>query len=172
MKRKTKLLLLPLLLGAFLFLSETVHAQKYTIAAGWRAGSATNGIAVKLVPIEGLAIEGIYGFYPFGQSITGLIESHHSVFGIRRLQVYAGAGAHYRMNYMDGVFTDPINGTFEAISPPGTRGWGLDGIVGIELKLPILPVVISADVKPMIEWTNFGGSLRSLDPGVGLKVAF
>ena len=172
MKRKIKLLVLPLLLGAFLFISETAQAQNYRFAAGWRAGTTTNGISVKLVPIQGLALEGIYGVYPYGQSITGLIESHSCVFGWRRLQMYAGAGAHYRFNYMDGVFTDPINGTFEVIAPPGTRGWGLDAILGIELKLPLLPVAISADVKPMVEWTDFGARFMAFDPGVGIKVAF
>ena len=172
MKRKMKLLLLPLLFGAAMLLSQTAQAQKYTIAAGWRSGWTTNGISAKLVPVKGVAIEGIYGLYPYGQSITGLVESHSCVFGMRALQMYAGAGAHYRFNYMDGVYTDPFNGTFEVNAPPGTRGWGLDAVLGIEWKLPILPIAVSAEVKPMVEWANSGASFTSLDPGVGIKLAF
>lgn len=171
MKRKIKLYLVPIFALALVFFGSDAHAQKYKFAAGWRAGG-TNGITLKVVPVQGLAIEGIYGIYPYGESITGLIESHSPIFCIRALQMYGGLGAHYRFNYMDGRFSDPINGTFEVFAPPGTRGWGLDAVAGVELKLPLLPIAISAEVKPMVEWTNAGAFFYSLDPGLGLKIAF
>lgn len=171
MKRKLKFLLVPILALIIMMAPDHADAQKYRIAAGWRAGG-TNGITMKLVPVKGLAIEGIYGIYPYGQSLTGMIESHRPILCIQALQLYTGIGGHYRFNYMSGRFSDPINGTFEVDAPPGTRGWGLDAVAGIELKLPILPIAISAEVKPMIEWTNAGAYFWGIDPGLGLKVAF
>lgn len=172
MKRKMKKLwMLPLVLLMVICCAQESQAQKYTIAAGWRAGGS-NGVTVKVVPIKGIAIEGIYGVYPYGRAITALVESHSPVFCIRALQVYAGAGAHYRLDYRDGRYTDPINGTFEVIAPAGTRGWGLDAVAGIELKLPLLPIAVSAEVKPMVEWSNAGAMFYGLDPGIGIKVAF
>lgn len=171
MKRKMKFLMLPIFAMILMLTPNEVDAQKYRIAAGWRAGG-TNGITLKVVPVQGFAIEGIYGIYPYGQSLTGMIESHSPILCIRALQMYAGVGAHYRFNYMDGTFSDPINGTFEVNAPPGTKGWGLDAVAGVELKLPLLPIAVSAEVKPMIEWTNAGASFWGLDPALGLKLAF
>lgn len=173
MKQKTKIALLPLLLGMMLiFGANKVQAQKYTIAAGWRAGGGPNGITLKLVPVKGFAIEGIYGIYPFGESVTVMLERSRPILCIQALQVYTGIGGHRRFNYQSGLYTDPINGTFEAIAPPGTNGWGIDAVAGIELKIPLLPVAVSAEVKPMVEWTNAGAMLYSLDPALGLKVVF
>lgn len=172
MKRKMKQLwTLPLLALVMLLMAGEVHAQKYTVAAGWRAGG-TNGVTLKVVPVQGIAVEGIFGVYPYGRSLTALVQSSSPVFCIRALQVYAGAGGHYRFDYRNGIYSDPINGTFEVIAPPGTRGWGLDAVAGIELKLPLLPIAVSAEVKPMVEWTNAGHWFYGLDPGLGIKLAF
>lgn len=168
-----KLLLASLMTMVFsLTAANFAQAQKYRFAAGWRAGSMTNGVTVKVIPVKGVALEGILNVYPYGPSIGGMIERTRPVLCIEALQVYAGVGAHYRWAYMDGEYFDPINGWFAAYAPPGTRGVGLDAVAGIELKIPLLPVAISAEVKPMIEWTDMGGVLYGLDPGLGLKVAF
>ena len=173
MKKFTKISILPLLLGMMmLFGANEIKAQKYTIAAGWRAGGGPNGVTLKVVPVKGFAIEGIYGIYPFGESLTVMLERSRPVLCIQALQVYTGIGAHRRFNYRSGIYSDPINGTFEAIAPPGTHGWGIDAIAGIELKIPLLPVAVSAEVKPMVEWNNAGNILYGLDPALGLKVAF
>lgn len=171
MKRKLKMILLPVLMLLAVMMTESVQAQKYTVAVGWRAGG-TNGISLKLVPVKGIALEGIYGIYPYGESITGMLESHSPIFCIRALQVYVGAGAHYRFNYRSGIFSDPVNGTIAVNPPPGTKGWGLDAVAGIELKLPFLPLALSAELKPMIEWTDAGGRLMGMDPGLGVKIVF
>ncbi|MEM7040703.1 MAG: hypothetical protein AAF570_27325 [Bacteroidota bacterium] len=165
-----------LLAGMMVMLSfliaEPVQAQKYTVAAGWRAGAMTNGITLKVVPIKGIAVEGTLGMYPYGTSVGGLIMKSNPILCIRALQVYYGVGGHYRFNYQDMVFSDPINGTVDAPAPPGTRGVGVDAVAGIELKIPLLPIAVSAEVKPMIEWTDHRAYFYGLDPGLGIKVVF
>lgn len=173
MKPIKKLMKFPLILGMLMILGSTgLLAQKYTIAAGWRAGQGPNGIAVKIVPVKGFAIEGTYGIYPFGESATITLQRSRPILCIRRLQFYTGVGAHRRFNYRSGRYTDPINGTFEAIAPPGNTGWGLDAVAGIELKLPIFPILLNAEIKPMVEWSDQGSMLYGLEPAIGIKVAF
>ncbi|MEM0996309.1 MAG: hypothetical protein AAGN35_04480 [Bacteroidota bacterium] len=165
-----------LALLAFVFLSllifQTANAQNYRVAIGWRAGSMTNGIALKVIPKQGLAIEGTLNLYPYGSAIGATVQSSHSLFCIRALQIYGGVGAHYRWNYFAGEFYDPINGNFAVVPPPGNRGVGLDAVAGVELKIPLLPIAISAEVKPNVEFTDLGNVFYGLDPGVGIKVAF
>ncbi|HHG84274.1 MAG TPA: hypothetical protein ENJ82_05945 [Bacteroidetes bacterium] len=155
-----------------LFLAPTVQAQKYRLAVGWRAGAITNGVTVKLVPFRGLALEGTLNVYPYGPSIGGMLISTKSVLCIEALQVYTGIGGHYRWAYASGRYLDPINGEFTAIAPPGNRGAGLDVVVGVELKIPLLPIAVSAELKPMLEVTDLGGMLYGLDPGLGVKLTF
>lgn len=147
---------------------QQAAAQKYTLAVGWRAGFTT-GVTAKVVPIDGIAVEGILGLYPMGTSIGGLIEKHSPLFCIKALQTYIGVGAHYRFAYDGGLFP---NETFGIVPPPGTRGWGLDAVAGIELKIPLLPIAISAEVKPMVEFTDARAVMYSLDPAFGVKLAF
>lgn len=162
-----------LILGLLgLFLAPSAHAQNYRAAIGWRAGSMTNGVTLKLVPIRGLALEGTLNVYPYGPSIGGMLISTKPVLCIEALQVYAGVGGHYRWAYSDGEYIDPINGHFVAYAPPGNNGVGVDAVAGIELKLPLLPIAINAELKPMVEWTDLGGILYGLDPGLGIKLTF
>ncbi len=173
MNKLKKFSILPLLFGLMIILgANELHAQKYKVAAGWRAGGGPNGITLKLVPVKGFAIEGIYGVYPFGESVTVMLQRSRPIFCIQALQLYTGVGAHRRFNYRSGLYSDPINGTFEAIAPPGSSGWGVDAVAGIELKIPLLPIAVSAEVKPMVEWTNAGAIMYGLDPALGLKLAF
>lgn len=167
------LLLSGLMIGmlAILF-APTLKAQKYRMAVGWRAGSMTNGVTLKVVPVKGIALEGTLNLYPYGPSIGGMIERHKPVLCIQALQVYMGVGGHYRWAYNNLVFADPINGIVDAPPPPGTRGIGLDAVAGIELKIPLLPIAVSVELKPMIEWTDQRAVLFGLDPGLGIKMVF
>ena len=89
MRHYKKFLAFSFLLGLLLYSSTSVQAQRYTIAAGWRSGMETNGISVKLVPVQGIGIEGIYNFFPLGHSVPGKEQSTSSVYGRERLQMYA-----------------------------------------------------------------------------------
>lgn len=166
------------ILAAFAFsllsivMVQEASAQKYRVAAGWRAGTMSNGVTLKIIPVRGIAVEGMLNLYPYGPSVGMTVQSTHPVFCIEALQLYGGVGAHYRFGYYSGDYYDPLNGFYTVIPPAGTRGVGLDAIAGVELKLPLLPIAISAEVKPNIEFTNFGNVFYGLDPGVGIKIAF
>lgn len=148
-------------------------AQKYTVAAGWRFSGVTRGIDVKVVPVDGFAVEGIVGFHPVGNSATLLLEKNRCLI-FKSLQLYTGIGGHARWNVADGIYVGgPLSGTREFVTDPVANvGIGLDVIGGIEWKLPLLPAAISADVKPMVELTPNGSIMYGLDPGVGLKIVF
>ena len=49
---------------------------------------------------------------------------------------------------------------------------GLDGIVGLEYKIPEIPFAISLDMKPLIEIDGNGYFYFAFDPGFGLKFTF
>ena len=78
MKHSKKNIVFPFLLGLMLWLgSGDLLAQKYRVAAGWRAGGGPNGISLKIVPVRGFAMEGIFGIYPLGESATLLLQQDH-----------------------------------------------------------------------------------------------
>ena len=104
MKKISKITILPLLLGMMLiFGAQELQAQKYKVAAGWRAGGGPNGVTLKVVPVKGFAIEGTYGIYPFGESLTVMFQRSRPIFCIQALQVYTGIGGHRRFNYRSGL---------------------------------------------------------------------
>lgn len=173
MKFKQTSLLLAFMMLFSLGLMTTASAQKYTVAAGWRFSGVTNGLDVKVVPVDGFAVEGILGFHPVGNSATILLEKNRCLI-FKSLQLYTGAGVHTRWNTQDGIYVGgPLSGTvIDATRPIANVGLGVDVIGGIEWKLPILPVAISADVKPMVELTPGGSVMYGLDPGFGAKIVF
>ena len=173
MKFKQTCLFLAFTVLFSLGLMTTASAQKYTVAAGWRFSGVTNGLDVKVVPRDGMAIEGIVGFHPVGNSATLLVEKNRCLI-FKSLQLYTGVGAHTRWNVQDGIYVGgPFSGTIvnatESVAPVGL---GVDVIGGVEWKLPLLPVAISADVKPMVELTPGGDVMYGLDPGFGAKIVF
>jgi hypothetical protein len=48
----------------------------------------------------------------------------------------------------------------------------MDGIIGIEYKIAPIPLAVSLDMKPFFEMNTNGRAYLSLDPGIGVKVAF
>lgn len=171
MKSIRKQLLTLTALLALILLATPSQAQKYRAAVGWRAGVMTNGVSLKIKAHEGSVVEGILSMYPTGTSLTLLGEKHTPLI-FRNLQLYAGMGLHWRFNYQNFEIYDPFFGTYYDVAPPGDYGAGLDAILGIELKFPVLPIAISADIKPMIEISNQGSVIYGWDPGIGLKLTF
>lgn len=153
-------------LSAFIFLTNTTFAQlDYNTAIGLRAGE-TSGLTLKKA-MGGNALEGIIGLWGSGISITGLYEWVAPT-NIGGLNWYYGLGGHvaFGTGY---YYYKSRRGDFYA-----SRGYGLgiDGIVGIEYKIPSAPIAFSLDFKPYIEFYSGGRAFGSLDPGLGIKVAF
>lgn len=132
--------LLPLL-GLGLVAARPATAQKYRTAAGLRLSPGQYGLTVQQKFLPGATLEGLALAGTREVSATVLAERHFGILG-PSLNYYLGAGGHVG-NHKD----------------TGTFG-GLDGIVGVEYKVALTRLVISADFKPSIEfgsddWARF-----------------
>jgi len=110
-------------------------AQKYITAAGVRLGGSNYGLTVQQLVASRVTIEGIAGLGQREYSGTVLGEYHFGILG-PSLNYYFGAGGHLGHNKDTGGFS------------------GLDGIVGVEYKVAFLPVALSFDFKPSLEFGN------------------
>lgn len=148
-------------------LSTALNAQlDYGTAIGLRAGG-TSGLTVK-GSMGDRAVEGIIGIWNYGFTITGLYEwiTPTSASG---LNWYYGVGGHVAVNTGYHYWYDSRRDRYYR---NGGFGLGIDGIVGIEYKIPRAPIAFSLDLKPFIELNTAGGMYGALDPGLGIKVAF
>ncbi|WP_310391967.1 hypothetical protein [Hymenobacter sp.] len=114
-------------------LAQPAAAQKYRTAAGVRSGGGNYGLTVQQLVIPKTTLEGLALLAPRERSATLLAERHFGILG-PSLNYYFGAGAHFGRHKDDGTF------------------WGFDGVVGAEYKIAFLPLVLSLDFKPTIEY--------------------
>ncbi len=114
-------------------------------------------------------MEGIVGFWRHGLSTTILIEKHVPAFNVSGMNWYYGGGGHvafHNDNYVRDYYGRKV---FYA---DGQMGLGVDGIFGLEYKIPAIPFALSLDVKPFVEVNTQGGVGMALDGALGIKVAF
>ncbi|CAN5802222.1 hypothetical protein BH24BAC1_BH24BAC1_16370 [soil metagenome] len=123
---RIKILLFFLVLAG---LSPTAVAQKYRTAAGVRIGKSDYGLTVQQKLFERTTIEGLAGFGEREARATVLLEQHFPIIG-KPFNYYLGAGAHMGTLKEYGGF------------------YGVDAIAGVEMKLPLFPLVASVDIKP------------------------
>ncbi|WKV10946.1 hypothetical protein [Marivirga harenae] len=109
--------------------SFSVVAQKYGTAIGPRIGESRFGISVKQRILPSFTAEAMTELQSDAYQFTILPKYHLPITG-EGLNIFFGAGAH-------------IGGLKEF---GATYGYDLMG--GIEWKIPALPLVIGADVKP------------------------
>ena len=124
-----------LLLLAGGLLARSAAAQKYTTALGARLGGNNYGITLQQRVASRVTIEAIAGLGQREYSGTVLGEYHFGILG-PSLNYYFGAGGHLGHHKEEGNFS------------------GLDGLVGVEYKVAFLPVVLSFDFKPTIEFKS------------------
>jgi hypothetical protein len=75
-----------------------------------------------------------------GIRVTGLYELHYEIRGVDGLRWYIGAGAHITM------YSEDINETYA-----GKNYIGIDGVLGLDYKVPGAPLNLSLDWQPSIE---------------------
>lgn len=157
------------LLLSFLFVQniqaqDTYNSSTYTQAIGGRFGVA-NGITYKHFLYEGQAIEGILNFQgnrSYSQfKLLGLYQIHQPILFLDApgLNWYFGGGGglgSYR--YKNRLIDD--NSGF-ALS--------VDGVIGIDYKIPTAPIALSLDWKPALELTPNTGMRFD---GFGLSARF
>lgn len=149
-----------------------VDQNNYKTAIGLRAGE-TSGLTIKQFIGGQNALEGIIGAWNHGFSFTLLYERHTMAFNLESLNWYYGIGGHASVNAGRFIYAynDRNRGRYDYYVP-GTVGFGVDGIFGLEYQIPNTPLATSFDIKPYVEAYNTGGVWMSLDPGIGIKVKF
>lgn len=171
--KKVSIITIFLSLFTFLGMAQTnsslaINSSTYKTAIGLRAGE-TSGLTLKKFVGSTKAVKGIFGFWNNGLSATILFEKYVPAFSINGLNWYYGAGGHIaiqtnRRYYYKNNRKDYYNN--------GDVGLGIDGVVGIEYKIPEIPFALSLDLKPYVEVITRGDYWMSLDPGLGVKVTF
>lgn len=142
-----------------------------SFSIGLRAGE-TSGLTLKKSIASRSAIEGIIGIRHYGGSLTALYEQYAPAFNTPGLNIYYGVGGHlgyYQHHHYFYGYHERYD-WHEHDHFGNTLMLGVDGIVGIEYKLPSAPIAFSFDLKPFLEFGNRGGIFSYLDPGLGVKV--
>ncbi len=151
------------------FKAPPALGNTYSTAIGLRGGE-TSGLTIKHFVGSSTAIEGILGLWNSGFHATVLLEKHVNAFGIESLNWYYGGGGHFAIDNGNKYYGyGRRRGDFYT---NGSFGLGVDGIIGLEFKIPQVPIALSLDLKPYIEVISNGNIWGSLDPGLGVKVAF
>jgi hypothetical protein len=127
----------------FMLFSVYCFAQDYQTGIGLRGGY-TSGITFKHFISEAHAFEVIVGSRWRGVNITGLYEFHRPAFEVEGLNWFYGGGAHI------GVFRGYSGGPWDNFRGEQFMQVGVDGIVGLEYKIPPIPISLSFDIKPML----------------------
>ena len=124
-------------LALLLLAGPAAYAQKYTTALGARFGGGNGGYGLTLQQriFNNTTVEAIGLAAPREWSTTLLAEQHFGILG-PSLNYYFGAGGHAGRNRETGAF------------------YGLDALVGAEYKIPVIPLVVSFDFKPTLEFES------------------
>ncbi|MEM9833272.1 MAG: hypothetical protein AAF944_21745 [Bacteroidota bacterium] len=150
MRFKIMLRLSLITLFANCLLSLTGYAQKYSTAAGLRVDGDLLGITVKQRVFRTIALEGMITGNDTEMRGTLLLENHYPIVG-KGLNFYIGGGGH-------------VGG----INDLGAVA-GVDAIMGAELKIPLLRLLVSADVKPAY---NFVYEQQRLEYSTAISVRY
>ena len=151
-----KLLLLASLVG-FSWMGANAQSMgtTYRTALGVKVWDGA-GISLKHFTEPNTAFEFIGYFYDQGARVTGLYEIHGPISGAPGLKWYIGPGAHvgfYDKKHGDKVFA------------------GIDGVLGLDLKINRAPINFSIDWQPSFEFGANRGFVGSWG-GFGVRYTF
>jgi hypothetical protein len=156
-------------LTVFILVSGAASAQSltgdYRAAIGVRGGP-TSGVTLKFKSRGSSAVEFIGGLWTDWLSLTALYEKNVPAFGVNGMKWYYGGGGH--VSFSTGQY---YNGG-RLYSRGDDYALGVDGIVGLEYKIPPIPFALSVDIKPLIEVYRNGDLYFGLDQGIGVKFTF
>ena len=115
------------------------------------------GITFKTFVAPQNALEVIGYFNKWGTRLTGLYEIHGNISGAPGLRWYVGPGAHIGF-YDRKPFEDEVVA-------------GIDGVLGLDLKINKAPLNLSIDWQPSFEFANGRGFTGSWG-GLGIRYTF
>ncbi|GAB3340059.1 hypothetical protein GCM10027429_27170 [Marivirga atlantica] len=113
----------------FLLVVFSSSAQKYGSALGARIGNENYGLSYRQRILSKFTAEAMMTFQADAFQFTALPKYHLSVIG-EATNLYFGAGAHLGQLKDYGAF------------------YGFNALFGAEVKLPALPITVSADIMP------------------------
>ncbi len=137
-----------LLCGLFLFIGEWALAQQYISAVGIRATRTQFGVTLQQRVLPQSTVEAQLQFGLGKIVLGGLFEIHKPLLS-KGFNYYIGGGYHVGRDLNDGAFSGP------------------DLIAGLELKIPALPLQLSADVKPTFNLN--GGRWFGIETGLAVR---
>lgn len=144
---------------ALLLLATNASAQSmgrsYKTALGVKVWDGA-GISVKSFVNDNNAIEAIGYFWKYGTRITGLYEIHGDLAGAPGLKWYIGPGAHL------GFYNNKYGGGSVI---------GIDGVLGLDLKVNKAPINFSIDWQPAFEFGEARGFNGNWG-GLGIRYTF
>lgn len=113
-------------------------------------------ISVKHFVNDKAALEGLASFWKGGVRITGLYELHYPLLQVDGLQWYIGPGAHI--------------GFYDSNDYDGNVFFGIDGVLGVDYKIPGAPLNVSLDWNPSFEFGD-GAQFQNWG-GLGIRFTF
>lgn len=136
------------------------NAQAQNTSSSYRTALGVKfypgAISIKHFTNSHAAVEGLASFWKGGVRFTGLYELHYPLLQVDGLQWYVGPGAH--IGFYDNKYYD------------GTTFFGVDGVLGIDYKIPGAPLNVSLDWNPSFEFGN-GADFQSWG-GLGIRFTF
>ena len=150
-------------------ITSTTAGQSFTgdyhAAIGLRAGE-TSGVTFKFKSGGASKVELLAGLWSDWLSLTALYEKNVQAFSVDGMNWYYGGGGHVSF----------ATGSYYSSGRHFTRGedyaLGIDGVVGLEYKIPPIPFAVSIDIKPLLEIYRNGDIYVGIDPGIGVKFTF
>jgi len=137
----------------------------YRYAMGVRAGG-TSGFTFKFDTRNTGSVELLAGFWSGWFSLTGLYERNANAFQVEGLMWYYGGGGHLSIETRDHYHERWY------FRRGDNFALGIDGIIGIEYKIPPVPIAVSTDFKPFLEVDTNGHVFFGPDIGMGVKFTF
>ena len=139
-----------------LLVAAAATAQEYDWAVGVRVGGANGGLTVKR-NLGAQAVEiGVALAADNSGRLQALYEWQKPVLA-EGVQLYYGVGA--------------FVGAFDFSSAP-QMGLGLEGVIGLEYKVPSVPIAFSLDYRPGVSLVPDFSKSTYGDVGLGLKFCF
>ncbi|TDH27423.1 hypothetical protein EXU57_07505 [Segetibacter sp. 3557_3] len=151
-----KLLFSLAMLVSFASFSQDVSGPPYATAAGVKISSGVAFSYKKFVTVKN-ALEAQALFFREGVRVIGLYEFHYPLEGVSGLAWYVGPGAHV------GVY----GSKYKAINNTRTD-LGIDGVIGLDFKIPNVPINLSLDWQPSFSILGNAG-LQPQFGGVGIR---
>lgn len=165
-----------LLFFAIISLGQPIYGQQYERSAGIRLGGSS-GLTFKKFLVNEQAIEAILSGRKGGIQLTALLLMHHPmhVSFNENFFFYYGVGGHIGSEKHHDISKVMLNddSMLFRYEDKSYLTLGIDGMIGIEYRMLSVPITLSLDLKPYLNYVG----LRKLkadfwDASIAIKYVF